>query len=38
MGKTILDFEKPIFELEEKLVEMRKSSSGLNIDKEIARI
>jgi len=38
MGKTILDFEKPIFELEEKLLEMRQSSSGLDIDKEIARI
>lgn len=38
MGKTILDFEKPIFELEEKLLEMRQSSSGLNIGKEIARI
>ena len=38
MGKTILDFEKPIFELEEKLSEMRQSSSGLDIDREIARI
>jgi acetyl-CoA carboxylase carboxyl transferase subunit alpha len=38
MGKTILDFEKPIFELEEKLLEMRKSSEGLDIGKEIARI
>jgi len=38
MGKTILDFEKPIFELEEKLVEMRESSGGLDIEKEIARI
>ncbi len=38
MGKTILDFEKPIFELEEKLEEMKKSSGTLGIDKEIARI
>ncbi len=38
MGKTILDFEKPIFELEEKLLEMRKSSDGLDIGKEITRI
>jgi len=38
MGKTILDFEKPIFELEEKLEEMKKSSGTLGIDKEISRI
>jgi acetyl-CoA carboxylase carboxyl transferase subunit alpha len=38
MGKTILDFEKPIFELEEKLEEMKKSSGSLGINKEIARI
>ncbi len=38
MGKTILDFEKPVFELEEKLEEMKKSSGTLGIDKEIARI
>lgn len=38
MGKTILDFEKPIFELEEKLEEMKKSSGSLGIDKEITRI
>lgn len=38
MGKTVLDFEKPIFELEEKIIEMRKSSGGLHIEKEIARI
>jgi acetyl-CoA carboxylase carboxyl transferase subunit alpha len=38
MGKTILDFEKPIYELEQKLEEMRKSSGGLNIEKEISRI
>jgi acetyl-CoA carboxylase carboxyl transferase subunit alpha len=38
MGKTILDFEKPIFELEEKLEEMKKSSGSLGIDNEITRI
>ena len=38
MGKTILDFEKPVFELEQKLEEMKKSSNRLGIDKEIARI
>jgi acetyl-CoA carboxylase carboxyl transferase subunit alpha len=38
MGKTILDFEKPVFELEQKLKEMKKSSNRLGIDKEIARI
>jgi len=38
MGKTILDFEKPVYELEQKLEEMKKSSNRLGIDKEIARI
>jgi acetyl-CoA carboxylase carboxyl transferase subunit alpha len=38
MGKTILDFEKPVFELEQKLEEMKKSSDHLGIDKEITRI
>ena len=38
MGKTILDFEKPIFELEEKLEEMRESSGSLKIEKDIARL
>ena len=38
MGKTVLDFEKPIFELEEKLEEMRESSGSLNIQKDIARL
>lgn len=38
MGKTILDFEKPIFELEEKLEEMKQTSGGLDIEKEITRI
>ncbi|HOJ17073.1 MAG: acetyl-CoA carboxylase carboxyltransferase subunit alpha [Ignavibacteriales bacterium] len=35
MAKTLLEFEKPIVELEEKLVEMRNLSSTLNIDEEI---
>jgi acetyl-CoA carboxylase carboxyl transferase subunit alpha len=38
MGKTILDFEKPVFELEQKLEEMKKSSNRLGIEKEISRI
>ena len=38
MGKTVLDFEKPIFELEEKLEEMRESSGSLNIEKDISRL
>lgn len=38
MGKTILDFEKPVFELEQKLEEMKKSSDRLGIDREITRI
>jgi acetyl-CoA carboxylase carboxyl transferase subunit alpha len=38
MGKTILDFEKPIFELEEKLEEMRESSGSLDIKKDILRL
>jgi len=38
MGKTILDFEKPIFELEEKLEEMKVSSSSLDIGKDILRL
>jgi len=36
MGKTILDFEKPIFELEEKLEKMRESSGSLDIKKDIS--
>lgn len=35
MAKAVLDFEKPIAELEGKLNEMRNVSDGLNIDKEI---
>ena len=38
MGKTILDFEKPIFELEEKLEEMKESSASLDIGKYILRL
>lgn len=38
MAKTILDFEKPVFELEQKLEEMKKSSDRLGIEKEINRI
>ncbi len=38
MGKTILDFEKPIIELEEKLEEMKDSSGNLDIGKDILRL
>jgi acetyl-CoA carboxylase carboxyl transferase subunit alpha len=38
MAKTILDFEKPIIELEAKLEEMRKFSDDLDIGKEIGKI
>ncbi len=38
MAKTILDFEKPIVELEAKLEEMRKFSDNLDIEKEIVKI
>lgn len=38
MAKTILDFEKPIVELEAKLEEMKKYSDNLDIEKEIIRI
>ena len=38
MGKTIVDFEKPIFELEEKLEEMKESSGSLDIGKDILRL
>lgn len=38
MAKTILDFEKPIFELESKLEEMRKFSDNLDIEKDIIRL
>ncbi len=38
MAKTILDFEKPIYELETKLEEMRKFSENLDIEKDIIRL
>lgn len=38
MAKTILDFEKPIFELEQKLEEMKKFSDRLDIEKDIIRL
>jgi acetyl-CoA carboxylase carboxyl transferase subunit alpha len=38
MAKTILDFEKPIIELEAKLDEMRKFSGNLDIEREIKKI
>jgi acetyl-CoA carboxylase carboxyl transferase subunit alpha len=38
MAKNILDFEKPIVELEAKLEEMRKFSGDLDIEKEIRKI
>lgn len=38
MAKTILDFEKPIVELEAKLEEMRKFSNDLDIGSEIHKI
>lgn len=38
MAKAVLDFEKPIIELEEKLQEMRNASEGLNIDHDIKTI
>jgi acetyl-CoA carboxylase carboxyl transferase subunit alpha len=38
MGKMILDFEKPIIELERKLDEMRKYAENPDVAQEIARI
>lgn len=38
MAKTILDFEKPIFELEQKLEEMKKYSDKLDIEKDMVRL
>jgi len=38
MAKTILDFEKPIVELEAKIEEMRRFSDNLDIEKEIVKI
>jgi acetyl-CoA carboxylase carboxyl transferase subunit alpha len=38
MAKTILDFEKPIYELESKLDEMKKFSDNLDIEHDIIRL
>ena len=38
MGKTVLDFEKPIVELEMKIEEMRKLSDNLDIADEISTL
>ncbi len=38
MAKTILDFEKPIVELEQKIEEMRRYSDSLDIDEEVKRL
>ena len=38
MAKTIFDFEKPIFELETKLEEMKKFSENLDIEHDIIRL
>ena len=38
MAKMILDFEKPILELEKKVEEMRKYSDNPEIAQEIVRI
>jgi len=38
MAKTILEFEKPILELEQKIEEMRKYSDNLDISEEIAQL
>jgi acetyl-CoA carboxylase carboxyl transferase subunit alpha len=38
MTKTVLDFEKPILELDQKIDEMRKYSDSLDIEDEIAQL
>lgn len=38
MAKTILDFEKPIYELESKLDEMKKFSDNLDIEHDVVRL
>jgi len=38
MAKTILDFEKPIYELKSKLDEMKKFSDNLDIEKDVIRL
>ena len=38
MAKTILDFEKPVYELESKLDEMKKFADNLDIEKDVLRL
>jgi acetyl-CoA carboxylase carboxyl transferase subunit alpha len=38
MAKTVLDFEKPVYELEQKIQEMRKYEGNLDISGEINRL
>lgn len=38
MAKTVLDFEKPVYELEQKIQEMRKYESNIDISGEIKRL
>jgi len=38
MAKVILDFEKPVYELEKKIEEMRKYSDNLDIAREIGKL
>jgi len=38
MAKTILDFEKPIYELESRLDEMKKFSDNLDIEHDVIRL
>ena len=38
MAKVILDFEKPIIELEQKIAEMRKYADNLDISDEIGTL
>ncbi|HAL55230.1 MAG TPA: acetyl-CoA carboxylase carboxyl transferase subunit alpha, partial [Bacteroidetes bacterium] len=38
MAKLVLDFEKPILELEQKIVEMRKYADNLDIADEITKL
>jgi len=37
MAKTVLEFEKPIVELEAKLEEMKRLSDKVNIENEITK-
>jgi acetyl-CoA carboxylase carboxyl transferase subunit alpha len=38
MAKTVLDFEKPVYELEQKIQEMRKYEGNVDISNEINRL